>query len=135
MTWQSFEMTEGGPALIDTSAWIEYFRPEGDPEITRRVDIALASDQACVCEMVLLELRRGGGEGQRKAVNQLAESVRLCPIDGEVWNLAYRLADRTRTARTPVPNTDLVISACAHRYGLALVHRDRHFDVLESLLI
>ena len=124
-------MIERG-TLVDSSAWINYFRPDGDKNITETVDGLLSAGRAGVCEMILLELRRGKSSGQRKSLELLHEVAVCYAIDSKVWRIAYRVAEKLRSSGRPVPNTDILIYACALRYDLELVHNDRHFDAIIS---
>ncbi len=67
--------------LIDTSAWIEALRRDGDTE-TRRMVIELAREgEAVVCEMILLELWNGArGKKEVDVVRSLEAELDLVPI-------------------------------------------------------
>ena len=131
MIYRHCVMIERG-ALVDSSAWINYFRPDGDKSITEKVDGLLSAGRAGVCEMVMLELRRGKSSGQRKSLELLHEVAVHHAIDSEVWRIAYRVAEKLRSSGRPVPNTDILIYACALRYDLELVHNDRHFAIISA---
>ena len=45
--------------LVDTSAWIHFLRPDGDSDIAREVETALAGGAAFWCQMIQLELWNG----------------------------------------------------------------------------
>ncbi len=123
----------GNLTLVDSSAWIEYFRSSGDPKIADAVDVCIVASSAVLCEMVLLELKRGGNEKQVKMVNGLQKSLNCYRIDSETWDIAYNIASQLRKKGIPVPNTDILIFACARRYRLSILHHDRHFDVLAGI--
>ena len=46
-------------ALVDTSAWIETLRRNGDPEVSASVRAATQEGRAVLCDLVLLELWNG----------------------------------------------------------------------------
>ena len=91
-------------ALIDTSAWIEFFRPEGDPQIRQQVTEALKAKNAVLCDMVLLELYRGNAK-QRKHVRLLESALPLLPTSDGVWARARKTATKLAALGKPVPNT------------------------------
>jgi predicted nucleic acid-binding protein len=57
-------------------------------------------------------------------------------VDAETIAIArtaqHELAARSQH-RVPVP--DLLIAACAHQHGAAVLHLDRHYDVLARVLV
>ncbi len=120
--------------LIDTSAWIEALRRDGDTE-TRRLVIELAREgEAVVCEMILLELWNGArGKKEADVVRSLEAELDLIPILPIVWRAAYALAADCRAGGVTIPATDLIIAAAAHHYQLGLLHRDAHFDQIEKV--
>lgn len=119
--------------LIDTSAWIEYFRPEGDSMVAAQVDEALDAHTVCTCEMILLELERGSGSGQAKATSLISSVSSLYSIDKTTWEESYRIAQLLRKKGKPVPNSDILIYACSVRHALGIIHNDKHFDILGSV--
>ena len=115
--------------LIDTSSWIDFFRPDGNAAAKARVQAALQAGAACWCPMVRLELWNGARGDREKRV--LKEFERLLPelgITVEVWEAAYDLARRCRAAGITVPATDLLIIACSRYHGAQLEQSDSDFD-------
>jgi predicted nucleic acid-binding protein len=45
--------------LIDSSAWVETIRQDGDPAYGRQVDRLLTEERAATCEVVITETLRG----------------------------------------------------------------------------
>jgi predicted nucleic acid-binding protein len=123
-----------GPVLVDTSAWIEALRPQGDERMRREVRSAVEDGVAVFCDLVLLELWNGsGGDAERRYLSALERELRCLPTTAEVWRHSRELAIRCRGAGLSVPATDLLIAACAAHHGVALLHRDRHFDQIAGL--
>jgi len=118
--------------LIDTSAWIEYFRRDGDPNTRERVAESVRSQRAVFCDMVFLELMRGNRRQHEKA-RLVAETLPHLATDGNCWKKAVDVASRASEAGKPVPNTDLLIFACGRAHQAEIIHRDGHFDTLEAL--
>jgi predicted nucleic acid-binding protein len=114
--------------LIDTSAWIEALRHDGDTDTRRAVDEATRDGEAALCDVVLLELWIGArGAAEQATVAQLASNLPMLPIEAGVWQKAHGLARTCRAAGVTVPATDLVIAACADHHGVDLLERDAHF--------
>lgn len=119
--------------LIDTSVWIEVFRRTKPLDLESHVPF----DDVVTCLPIVQEVLQGFRDENafrvaRDAMNALpiVESPLGRGVFEDAVNL-YRLARRTGlTIRSSV---DCLISACAIRHDLELMHRDRDFDVLASI--
>jgi predicted nucleic acid-binding protein len=54
-------------------------------------------------------------------------------IDEDVWQGAFELARRARTAGVPIPATDLLVAACARHHSADLEHADSDFTYLANV--
>jgi hypothetical protein len=117
------------PVLVDTSAWIDALRKDGDPDIRSAVKGLTADGDAVLCDMVRLELWNSArGTAERRFLAGLEKELECVPTSAEVWQTAIKLADACRRQGLTVPATDLLIAACAEHHGLGLLHHDTHFD-------
>lgn len=120
-----------GGILVDTSAWIETLRRDGDPEVRALVRAATVEGRAVLCDLVLLELWNGAqGAAEQRFLRELAQDLEKVPTPPAVWETAQELARTCRSAGVSAPATDLLIAACAEHHDLALLHRDSHFDLI-----
>lgn len=109
-------------------------RPSGDATVRGRVEQALREGVACWCPPIRLELWNGArGEKEKKVLRDLERSLPELPIDEQVWQAAYELARRARTAGVTVPASDLLIAACGQHHGATLETADSDFAQLKSL--
>jgi predicted nucleic acid-binding protein len=113
--------------LVDTSAWIDFFRGTG--KAADRVDEALAANEAALCGPVVTELRRGlRSPSERRKVIPLLDGCHLLDEPAELWveagELGYVLARRGVNVKT----LDLLIAAYALSHGVALLAVDSDFD-------
>lgn len=120
--------------LIDSSAWIEYFRPGGSTNVKQRVRNVLLKDEAATCGVVLVEVLRGAkNEKDYKAIHDALMSLPVIPLDDIVTERAaqwgYSLA---RKGKTP-PTTDFMIAAAAHEKAV-LLHLDQDFEAMGTLV-
>lgn len=121
--------------LIDTSAWIEALRPEGDEAVLQKVRDLLEDGAAVFCDLVLLELWNGArGSRERQYLGELERELQTLPTTDEVWERSRDLARRCRRKGLTVPATDLLIAACAHHHSAFLLHRDDHFDRIREAM-
>ncbi len=120
--------------LIDTSAWIEFFRSQGSVEMRGRVTSLVKEGEAAWCEMIRLELWNGArGSREIKELEKMDVSATLLTITSEIWRLADSLASKARLAGKTFPASDLLIAACARFHEAEIVHKDRHFDQIRAL--
>ena len=114
--------------LVDTSSWIDYLRSlESNP--ARRVEELVLAGEASWCDMTAVELWNGTrGEREKRDLAELEKEITLYAVDAEAWRVARKLALRCRDSGLTMPPADLVIAACATRYGLELEHCDAHFE-------
>lgn len=115
--------------LVDTSSWIHFLRPDGEPGVRARVEAVLQAGAARWCPLVRLELWNGaGGDREKRVLRQFERLVPELAITPDVWKDAYDLARRCRAAGVTAPATDVLIAACARHYGAALEQADSDFD-------
>ncbi|WP_053226775.1 PIN domain-containing protein [Solirubrobacter soli] len=110
--------------LLDKSAYV------------RGAPTAGEEDELCLCAITRLELlysARSPADYQQLETD-LAE-FRDLRMNAETFDIALgaqrELADRGRH-RVSIP--DLLIAACAQQHGADVLHVDRHFDALASVL-
>lgn len=119
--------------LADTSAWVEFLRATGS-EVDRAMTALMNDGQAlAVPDVVRLELLAGAStEAEAEDLGRLLERFVAAPTsspgDHDLAAALYRSARRSgETVRSLV---DCVVAAIALRLGLAVLARDRDFDVL-----
>ncbi len=119
--------------LVDTSSWVDYLR-DLESEAGRRVEELLLAGEAAWCDMTAVELWNGTrGEREKSDLAKLENEILLYSVDAEAWRVARKLAVRCRASGLTMPANDIVIAACATRYGLELEHRDSHFEKIMPL--
>lgn len=117
--------------LIDTSAWVEALRRDGDEAVRSRVEGLLKAGQAILCDIVILELWNGArGEYERSKLRQITETLERAPTTDAVWTTANSLATMCRTQGITVPPTDLLVAATARVHRLELLEADSHFRMI-----
>jgi predicted nucleic acid-binding protein len=114
--------------LIDTSAWIAFFRGKG--RLAEQVDALLETDDAALCGPVISELRRGLRDAvERRRVLPLLGACHELEQPTSLWieagELGFVLARRGATVKT----LDLLIAAYALSHDVALLTADRDFKL------
>ncbi len=121
--------------VIDTSSWIEMLRSEGRADIRERVNAHLRAGEACIVPMVRLELWNGArGEREKRALRDLEDALPELELTADVWDEAFELARRARSAGLTAPASDILIAACARHYGASIDAVDNHFMELLRLV-
>ena len=120
--------------LVDTSAWIEFFRPKGDREYKKRVAVLLRSGAAAYTCPTYYEILMGARpveEADIKAV--LSESNRI-HFGAEHWNSAALLGRELRKSGVTVPSIDLFVAAVAISEQMRVLCKDEHFSRMRQVL-
>lgn len=116
--------------LIDTSAWIEFFR--GKSSTSESVGEAITGNDAALCGAVVTELRRGlRSTRERRRVLPLLEGCHRLSQPSDVWeeagDLGFFLARKGITAKS----MDLLIATYALAHGAALLTLDADFAAMK----
>ena len=123
--------------LIDTSAWIEYFRATGSPaavEVRRLLTEQL--NRVMMCEPIAMEILSGAlDEDRYTRLEQLVNALPSLRIDQAVdFRTAAAIYRSARRGGRTVRNiTDCLISAVAIRHGATVIHRDADYDVIAAI--
>jgi predicted nucleic acid-binding protein len=120
--------------LVDTSAWIDYFRGRSVSHVAALEHALHAGDDVCVCGLILMEVLQGirSDVDYRKTAAYFRSLVFL-PMSYPTFVRAaeiYRALRRKGvTVRRPV---DCLIAATAIEHDVLLLHNDRDFDPIEK---
>lgn len=117
--------------IIDSSAWIAYFRP-GQNSISDRVEALIEHDASILVGPVLAELLQGV-KGQRESM-QLERVMAAIPYrdtNRQDWRSAGHNLQALRRQGVTVPLTDALIASMARRLDVPVLTLDQHFDHLD----
>jgi len=128
--------------LIDSSVWIEYFRPRGSLKIKERIRELLELGVVVICGVVKVEIMRGAKN--KRDLGKLFDSfysLPQVPIDDEVIKRASEWAFELDRRGKVVPTTDLIIASAAYKKA-KILHIDKDFktiaeffDIEEEMLL
>lgn len=118
--------------LIDTSAWIEFFR--GRLPLSDAVDEAIDAHEATVCGPIVTELRRGlKSVSERRRVLPLLEGCHSLTDPPDLWeeagDLGFFLARRGVAAKS----IDLLIATYALSHGVPVLSADQDFADMKAV--
>ncbi|MGH7446886.1 MAG: type II toxin-antitoxin system VapC family toxin [Longimicrobiales bacterium] len=119
--------------LVDTSAWIEFFRRGGNADLEALARV----EEFVTCPPVIQEVLQGFRDERayRTARTALLALPALeSPLDVEVFLEAADLYRRARRAGITVRSSvDCLIAACALRHDVEVCHLDRDYDALSRV--
>ena len=116
--------------LIDTSAWIGFFR--GQEPVATAVDAALDNGSAAICGMIELEVRQGLRSGEDELLDLFQSTIRLSTQETDFGRAGDLLAGLRRKGVT-LPATDGLIAQVALSHGAQLLENDNHFENIANL--
>ena len=120
-----------GLVLVDTSAWIAFFRPRGDAAIKQRLRALLDDDRVATAGPIALELLQGcRSDPERASLARELRAVHWLSVDDDHWFRAGDIAAALRRTGVTVGAIDTLIATLAEAHGCALLHRDRDFESL-----
>lgn len=119
--------------LIDSSAWIEYLRPDGSRKIKERIRDILQKEEAVCCGIVIVEILRGAkNEKDFQKLWDSLISLPQIPIDNAVIERASRWGFTLDRKGRVVSTTDLLIASSAYK-NACLLHLDNDFEIIASV--
>jgi predicted nucleic acid-binding protein len=122
--------SSGLPLVIDTSAW----NRQGQPGILAEWEAALEAERLVSCPAAALEiLAATRDEGEFEAVEEALAALPQAPVTESACRAALG-ASRELGARRRIPAVDYLIAAAAAERGFGVLHADKHFDLLATVL-
>jgi hypothetical protein len=124
--------------LVDTSVWVDYLRGDPTPQVRALKDLLSGEEIVGIAPIILQEILQGADSAERfetwrKFFADLFCYVPRDPVESHV--AAARLYQECRKAgKTPCSSNDCLIAQIAIENGLALVHNDRDFNAIASVV-
>jgi predicted nucleic acid-binding protein len=113
--------------LVDSSAWIEALRRNGDLRVKLAVEALLDAYEAQWCSPIRLEVLGGARREERTRLGHWFSVIPYRPVREEDWERGVALAWRLRDGGLDVPWLDVLISAVALYDNVRLYAVDAHF--------
>ena len=125
------KMKDSDRILVDTSAWIEFFRKK-DPYYKVILEL-IDTSKVCCLGIILAELLQGAKS--QKELDVLKEFLHVfdfLPESTEMWRKAGELSYLLRQKGKSVGLSDCYISVVATANDATLLTLDKHFEVIEK---
>src|SRR6478672_537554 len=118
--------------LIDTSAWIEFLRPQGDPVTKARVADLISLGTAAYTCPVRYELILGARSRELDDLQEALGFASRIVSTPEHWDAAAGLGAALRLKGLTYPALDRLIATIASAGKTPLLPRDAHFSSIRD---
>lgn len=122
--------------LVDTSAWIEFFRATGSDANLRLREMIQGRANLATTEVVHMELLAGARSARElTAIGGALSICEMLPMAGlDDYEAAAAIYRQCRGAGiTPRQLNDCVVAAVAYRNDVPVLHHDRDFEMISSV--
>lgn len=124
--------TEGlDKVLVDTSAWIEFFRKK-EPYYSVILEL-IDNDIVCCIGIVLAELLQGAkSEKELNTIKEFLHVFEFLPESVKSWEKAGELSYTLKQKGKAVGLSDCYIAVLSRLNNVKLLTLDKHFNVLKK---
>jgi hypothetical protein len=121
--------------IIDTSAWIESFRPQSEKAFINLVKDLILKGRILVPGIIKTELLRGTkNKKEYNQLNDLLKGLEYLPVSDDFWGKLSLFSFRLFRKGVTVPLTDTYIALLGIENNASILHRDNHFDLIAEKL-
>ena len=114
--------------VVDSSAFIEYYRPGGDEHVSAAVAEAIASDQVMISGIIQVEIVAfASARDDYKRLSADFQAFHWLETSLPDYERAAEIGFQLRRDGLTVPAADLIIAASVIRAGATLYHIDQHY--------
>ena len=119
--------------LVDSSAWIDYYRPGGSKEHKENIRLLLAQDRVATTGVIQVEVLTGTKtEEDYETVRHDFLAFHWLEATPATFEAASRLGFQLQRRGLTIPAIDLIIASTAIEHRSELWHRDAHFDQIAA---
>jgi len=117
--------------IIDTSAWIESFRPQSEKAFINLVKELILKGRILVPGIIKTELLRGTkSKKEYNQLNDLLKGLEYLSVSDGFWEKLSRFSYSLFRKGVTVPLTDTYIALLGIENNASILHRDKHFDLI-----
>ena len=120
--------------IIDTSAWVDYFRRDGDIMFKLGVKGLLDAFEGALCGPVEMEFLGGARSHEIPKIQPWFDIMPYRTNDQKIWRKAATNFAKLRAKGHTLPWNDIVIATIALERDDAVYANDKHFPILEKVL-
>ncbi|MDP3851761.1 MAG: PIN domain-containing protein [Luteolibacter sp.] len=120
--------------LVDTSAWIESHRRDGDAAVKLAVRGLLDEFEAALCGPVEMEYLGGARPQERERLQAWCNILPYIRSDQKLWRRAAVNFSLLKSKGVTAPWNDVLIATIALENGCRVYAVDKHFTAMAPLL-
>jgi len=120
--------------IIDTSAWVDFFRRDGHLDTKLAVKGLLDAFEGALCGPVEMEFLGGARPAEMQGIQSWFNIIPYRLNDQKIWRkVAYNFATLRSKGHT-LPWNDILIATIALEHDDAVFANDKHFPVMAEIL-
>lgn len=120
--------------LVDTSAWIELHRRDGDPAVKLGVRGLLDDFEAALCGPVEMEYLGGAKSAERERLQAWCNVLPYLRNDQKIWRKTAVNFSLLKQKGITAPWNDVLIASIALEHDCRVYAVDRHFTAMAPIL-
>lgn len=120
--------------IVDTSAWITFFRRDGDAFTKLAVKGLIDEYEATLCGPVEMEFLGGAFPHEREKIQAWFDIIPYLPNDQKIWRKASTVYADLRKVGVTAPWNDVLIATMTMEAGCRVYSVDKHFDLMAKHL-
>lgn len=120
--------------IIDTSAWVEFFRRDGDLQVKLAVKGLLDSFEGALCGPVEMEFLGGARANEMEAIRGWFGLIPYVPNKQAIWRVAAENYAKLKAAGLTIPWNDILIASIAMDKNIRVYAHDKHFSAMSKKL-
>jgi len=118
--------------LIDTSAWVDFFR--GTSKTADTVAELIEKGQASICGVISYELIQGAkSDDEALHLSGVLSALHYIEMTSDLWISAGNISAGLRRKGITLPMSDLLVGAIALEHGIEVLTLDEHFASIPGL--
>lgn len=118
--------------LIDTSAWVDFFR--GTSKIADAVAKLIEAGRVSICGVITYELIQGAKSAEEAAhLSEVLSALHYIEMTSNLWMKAGNMSAALRAKGLTLPMSDLLIGAIALELSLEVLTLDAHFTSIPGI--
>jgi predicted nucleic acid-binding protein len=121
------------PTLVDSSIWIDYFRPKTPRSIKEQAAAVITQRDAVICEPIRFELLRGASRETRDTIKEYLATVPMLGTPENLWQAATALGEKCTERGLSMAGIDLLIAQIAIQHGAEIVTFDSGFSLIAKV--
>jgi predicted nucleic acid-binding protein len=119
--------------IIDTSAWIESFRPKANQRFHLLVKDLILQNRVLLPGIIKAELLRGAKtKNEFNRFADLLKGLTYLPVPETFWDKLAEFSFKLFRKGITVPLTDTYIALLCLENKASILHRDKHFDTISE---